>query len=502
MINVMYLVLMALLAMNVSAEILNAFKMLRDGIDRSNASISQKVTDTMGAFKKKVEKEKRGGEYLEAAGKAREISTEFQTYVTDLDAYLMEQSGENPKEPGQLLKRDDIDTPTRVFVEEGKGEELASKIYETRDKFLALFKDEGDRAIAEGNMTLQTDSVPADSDKPDWATYTFYQMPAEAARTLLTKFKNDAVAAEAAIVDQLFGKVGEKTILYDKFQVAIIPSATTLIQGEKFEAKVYLAASSSQAKPSISVNGKRLSLDASGIATYTANASSTGEFPVNASITTKDGAGNSKTIKGDLKYKVVPPPDHVPLASADKMNVFYIGVDNPVTASITGIENKKVNVSMSGGTITKASGPGKYTVRVTKPGKASVNLSGKNKKGESVNGSVEFRVKRIPDPVPEVGGKQGGGMKTGEMKAQLGVAAMLKNFDFNAKFKVVGFEMTLAERGQDLLTCVNSGAKFGGQCQNLINRAKVGSIYYFDNIRAKGPDGTTRKLPTISFKII
>ena len=137
---------------------------------------------------------------------------------------------------------------------------------------------------------------------------------------------------------------------------------------------------------------------------------------------------------------------------------------------------------MSGGSINKSGGPGKYNVRVTSPGKAKVNLNGKNKKGESVNGSAEFRVKRIPDPTPEVGGKQGGAMKTGEIKAQMGVAARLKDFDFDAKFTVVGFEMTLAERGQDLLTCVNGGSKFTGQCQNLINRAKVGSIYYFDNI--------------------
>ncbi|MGB1204121.1 MAG: gliding motility protein GldM [Chitinophagales bacterium] len=502
MINVMYLVLIALLAMNVSAEILNAFKLLRDGINNSNASISQKVEDTMGAFEKKVKKEKRGQEFYAAAEKAQVISADFQRYIDGLDSLLLQTSGENPEVAGELTRKDDVDVPTRLFVEEGKGTELKDKIYETRDKFLALFKEKADKDALEASMTLETADIPEDSEKTNWAEYTFYHMPAEAARTLLVKFKNDAIASEAAIVDQLFSKVGAVTILYDKFQVALIPSATTLIQGEDFEAKVYLAASSSMAKPRISVNGKSLSLDKNGIATYKAKASSTGEFPVKATITTKTGTGDNKTIKGEIKYKVVAPPNHVPVVAADKMNVFYIGVPNPVSASITGIPDSKVSVSMTGGSITKASGPGKYTVNVNSPGKAKVNLNGKNKKGESVNGSADFRVKRIPDPTPEVGGKQGGAMKTGELKAQLGVAARLKDFDFDAKFKVVGFEMTLAERGQDLLTCVNGGSKFGGQCANLIKRAKVGSIYYFDNIRAKGPDGTTRKLPTISFKVI
>lgn len=500
MINIMYLVLIAMLAMNVSAEILNAFKLLNTGIENSNFSTSQKIAATMTAFEAKVKKEKRGGKFLDQAKEARAVSGEFVAYIDSLQAQLMAAVGEDEKNPGEFLKKDDIDTPTKFFVDEDRGGILETKIGEVREKLLQFFPEDQREAMA-GRITLKTEEIPEDSEKPDWKTYVFYHMPAEACRTLLTKFKNDAISTEAAIVDELFASVGVKTVLYDRFQVAIIPNATTLIQGEKFEAKVYLAASSSMSKSTIKVNGQTLKLDGSGMGTYTASASSTGEFPVNASITTKTGAGDTKTIKGDMKYKVVPPPDHVPMASADKMNVFYIGVPNPVSASITGITPAKTNVSMTGGSIVKAGGPGKYTVNVSAPGKASINISGKNKKGESVTGSKEFRVKRIPDPVPEVGGKQGGAMGTGEMKAQLGVAAILKNFDFDAKFKVVGFEMTLAERGQDLLTCVNPGSKFGGQCSNLINRAKVGSIYYFDNIRAKGPDGTTRKLPTISFKI-
>ena len=154
MINVMYLVLIALLAMNVSAEILNAFKLLRDGINNSNASISQKVGDTMGAFEKKVQKEKRGGEYLEAAKKARIISADFQRYIDGLDSLLLQTSGENKEVAGELARKDDVDVPTRLFVEEGIGNELKDKIYETRDKFLALLQKKEDKDVLEANMTL------------------------------------------------------------------------------------------------------------------------------------------------------------------------------------------------------------------------------------------------------------------------------------------------------------------------------------------------------------
>ena len=92
-------------------------------------------------------------------------------------------------------------------------------------------------------------------------------------------------------------------------------------------------------------------------------------------------------------------------------------------------------------------------------------------------------------------------MGTGEFKAQQAVFAMLHDFDFDARFNVMGYEMTLAERGQDLQICTNRGGKFEGRCKELKNKAAVGSIYYFDNIKAKGPDGSSRTLPTISFKI-
>ena len=503
MINIMYLVLTALLALNVSAEILNAFRLIRKGIDNSNVSITQKVNNTMLAFQAKVEKEKRGEEYLAAAGEARKLSADFNAYVSSLDQKMVDAIGIDP-EKGDIKRADDQDTPTRLFVVEKLGEELQSKILEYRKKFSELLTDPAEQKALLEALPLNVEEVPANSTKKNWSEYMFYQMPAQAVRTLLTKFQNDAISSEAIVVDKLFEKVGEKTILFDKFQPAVIPSSTYLLQGEKFEAQIYLAASSSMSRPQISLGGRGLPLDANGMAKYSETASGVGERTLSGSITTQDSYGNTKSYPFTTKYTVATRPDHAPVVSADKMNVFYIGVDNPITASITGIRDDQINVSISGGggSLTKASGPGQYTVKVSSPGKASINLTGKSKDGASVNGSKEFRAKYIPDPIPELGGKAGGALKTGELKAQLGIAAVLKDFDFDAKFSVEGFEITLAERGQDLLTCTNSGSKFGGQCQGLIDRAKVGSIYYIDNIRAKGPDGRSRKLPTISFKII
>ena len=501
MINIMYLVLTALLALNVSAEILKAFDLIRRGIDTSNMSITEKVKGTMDAFAAKVKKENQGQNFLQAAERSRVISAEFQAFVDSLDQMLVDQVGIDTT-TGSLKKPDDQDTPTRLFVEKEKlGFALEEKINSTRSTLLGLLTDPKDRQQMESKIALAIDSIPANSTKKDWPTFTFYQMPAAGVRTLLSKFKSDAVSSEAAIVDFLFGKVGVENIIFDKFKAAVIPSATTLVTGEKFEAEIYLAASSSMSRPSIVAGGRSLSLDNEGIAKYSTTVSAPGEYSVTGSITSKDGYGKTHSYPFTQKYKVMSPPDHAAIVSATKMNVFYIGVDNPVKATITGMRQDEINVSMTGGTINKGGESG-YTVRVTSPGKASVNVSGKKRDGSAYSGSAEFRVKRIPDPVPEVGGKSGGAMGTGEFKAQGGVAAVLKDFDFDARFEVIGFEITLAERGQDLQTAVNPGPRYSGQAANLVARAKVGSIYYFDNIRAKGPDGTTRQLPTtISFKI-
>lgn len=500
MINIMYLVLTALLALNVSAEILNAFRILKRGIENSNMSINEKITNTMDAFDAKVKKENRGQNWLESAKQARNMSAEFQKYIDGLDQKLLEAVGID-EATGDLKNASEQDIPTRLFVDEGLGKELYEKIAEYRNKYASFLPQEDRQSLLAG-MPLKTDSIPPTSDKKTWEEYTFYQMPAQAVRTLLTKFKNDGISTEAAVVDKLFEKVGEKTILYNRFKAAVIPSSTYLLVGEKYSAEIYLAASSSMARPTIVAGGRSLPLDADGMAKYEATASTPGEFTLTGSVSTTTSTGERKSYPFSTKYTVATRAEHVPVVSADKMNVFYIGVDNPITCTISGIRSDAISTSISGGGgSAKPNGAGKFDVRVTSPGKATVNLSAKDKDGKAVSGAKEFRVKYIPDPIPTLGGKNGGVMGTGEFKAQLGMIAELKDFDFDAKFRVDGFEMTLSQKGQDLQVCSNSGAKFSGSCSALQQQAKVNSVYYFDNIKATGPDGRTRNLGTIAFKI-
>lgn len=508
MITIMYLVLIAMLALNVSNEIVNAFKTLKTGIGASSDSIDKKVDGSFKQFQAAVEKNPEGQKYLDKATQMNQYSQEFVTKINALQKEINESSNRGkPLGPDGLPdKLDDQDTPTRMLVKEGKGKELEQTILEYRKKFLDLFSEPGmeqDKATFEQALLLNVDEVPAvnKAKTDDWATYKFNQMPLIGAVTLLEQFKNDAKNSAAAGIDLLKGKVSQDEILYDAFDIAIVPSASKLIQGEKFTAEVFLTASSSASKPSISINGKGYPADAGGRAKYETTANSVGKSTIKARLSYKDGFGKSKTLEKSFEYETVPPPDHVPVVSATKMNAFYIGLDNPVAASITGVRGDKTNVSMSGGGSINKAGKGTYTVRVSSPGEVNVNLSGTNEQGKKLNYSVPFRAKRIPDPVPKIGKQSGGAMRSGEFKAQGGVRAVLEDFLFDAKFTVNSFEATLARPGADLKIAGNNGGKYGGNTSRLIQQAQPGDVFYFDEIKATGPDGKKRKLPSIVFKI-
>lgn len=506
MINIMYLVLIAMLALSISNEIVNAFKTLDDGVNASNSAIDAKMTDTFSSFQAAVDKNKDGQIYLDKANQAKTLADGFVAYVDGIKAELIEKAGGEVDEDGWPINLTDQDTPTRYMVLEGKGDELEQKIKEAGTKFEGLFDgytgaEENKASFSNFNM-MKTSEVPSDSKKNTWAEFTFDQMPMVSVLTLLDQYKNSAKNTASAAVDALKNNVSKEEVIFDKLKAVIVPlSGTKLIQGDKFEAEVFLSSSASSSRPSISVNGQSLSVtDGSG--KYTASTNSLGEKTINAKITSKDGFGKSVTRDASLKYTVVPPPDHVPVVSPNKMNVFYIGVDNPVTCAITGIADSKVNASISNGTISRSGGGGTYNVRVTQQGNATVTLSGPSYDGSNFSGSNEFRVKRIPDPVVMLGKEKPGVMASGAFKAQQGLRAVLEDFDFDARFDVVAFEITLASKGADLQIAPNNGAKFSGRAADIIRNAKPNDIVFFDKIRAKGPDGSTRDLGSVSYKIL
>jgi gliding motility-associated protein GldM len=505
MINVMYLVLTALLALNVSAEIFNAFEMVDKGLVKANNALDAANRDIPAEIKKSAQKGPQFQVYADRVDQVSAISKNGSDYVNGIKTFLVDKSGgyETVEGVQQLKSLRDYDITTRLLVNDGKGEELKAKMIEIRDKFLTLI-DEGDKAAFAAKIPINIDEdtwKKSTNKKKNWADFTFGHMPLGACMPIFSKFTNDIKSTEAAVLNYLASKVGlTQEVVLDQFRVVSSPRKSYVIKGEKFETEVFLSASagkSSNTGVKITVNGANLPVNASGAATWTTTANEVGvrKYEAVANVfnpITKE----TKAFRQTFEYEV---GERSVTISAAKMNVFYIGVDNPVEVSAAGVPSAQIKVSMSGGDISKNS-DGTYTARPTSgPGsKAIVSVS-----APGMNGSKEFRIKRIPDPTPLLGGRENGGrIGNGTFKGYSALIPLLEAFDFDAKCNLGGFTLVRVAKRQDPEFAPNKGARIDGQAGVLQGKANPGDKYIFQDIKCRCPgDVADRNLGQLVFDI-
>ncbi|MFC4262497.1 gliding motility protein GldM [Ferruginibacter yonginensis] len=488
MINIMYLVLTALLALNVSSEILNAFKVVDKSLQTSNSnltsanetlykSLQAKVADPVTAEKATIWNGK--------AEQAKKLSADLSSYIESIKKQLKEEAGLKmvTNEQGQQeeqFKEDDLEAATRLFGNgpggKNLGVELENKLKAYKAAMLAI-DPEINTAFA---TTLAVDGAPAKGQDGKVKSFTdayFHMTPTVAGLTLLSKFQNNVKNAENQVVTYCHSKVGEVKVKFDKTGVLIGQSSNYVMPGQEIEVTAGIGAYSSAAVPQISIGGSSVPV-VDGKGTYKITASGGGARTIPVTIRYKDQDGNEKTETKNVEYVVGTPGGAAVML--DKMNVFYMGVDNPVTiGSPTGWD--KTTVSMSGGTIT-GSGSNRV-VRVSAIGPASITVNADGKPSQ-----FSFRVKRIPDPIFKVGtGKAR--VPAVEFKNQQFCRADLENFDFDLKFNVVS------------ATVYFSGANFPNPAVGSINgnslasvaqymaKAGPGTSVTFVNIKVQGPDG-------------
>ena len=513
MINVMYLVLTALLALNVSAEIFNAFEMVDKGLKSANATLDESNSHLPAVIKEAAKKKASLATYADRIDGVTTLSKEATAYVKGIMDKLIDESGNrNGSVDGgdyieaegvtELLGKRDYAGTTRLMVDQGLGEELKKKMMEYKAGF-AKVADEADKKALESKIPIGIDDVSwtkSVNKKENWADFTFGHMPLGACMPIFSKFINDIKASEASALNYLASKVGVggENIVLDKFTVVSAPKKSYVIKGEPFETEVFLSAAAggdSKTGISISVNGRTLPTNADGVAKYSENAGSIGVRKYSAVASVKDPVtGEVKSYKNEFEYEV---GERSVTVSASKMNVFYIGVDNPVEVSAAGVPSAQIKVSMDGGNISR-NGDGTYTVNVTSVGKANVRVS-----APGVNYSKEYRVKRIPDPTPLLGGKEkGGSIGNGTFKAHTAMIPMLLDFDFDARCNLAGFTLVRVAKRQDPEPAANQGATITGNAKTLQAKAAPGDKYVFQDIKCKCPgDGAPRNLGQLVFDI-
>lgn len=508
MINMMYLVLTALLALNVSAEILNAFKTVDKSLTTANGIVEQKNQTIFKSFEKKLAdlttKDKAEIWYPKAK-KAKTLADDAYNYIESLKLELKQEAElKKDKNGNEVYKEDNLEAATRMFLSnppegKGKGKELFAKLKSFKEQLMAI-----DANIAkEIGATLPLDlpngkdgKALTDKEIKDWAYSFFHMTPTVAGITILSKFQNDIKNSESQVVEYCHKEIGEVELVYDEFQAIANANASYVMPGDEIIINAGVGAFNSASKPNVSVDGASATPTPDGSFEYKFKPTSSGMKRVNISFVKPDGT--TASVTKEIKYTVGVPSGLV--VSTDKTRVFYQGLSNPL--SITGGGgDEKVNVSIEGNGVSfSKAGPGQYLVNCTQLGTATVSATdGKNSQ------KILIPIKRVPNPLATVGGKAGGPIGANIFRVQKGVAAELKDFIFEGvKFEVVAFTLYITGKGFEENPGIAevTGAYFSAEAIGYIKRCQPGTTVVIDEIKVKGPDGASRVLEqNISFTL-
>lgn len=505
MVNIMYLVLLALLALNVAGEILNAFKILDDSINTSNLVISDKNRILMEQFDKEI---KAQGEfkvrvYKDKAEKLRKKSEVLLKKIDEFKDLVIKNSDPKPAPGGKgiIYKEDDLDAATRIMIIEKKGDILKKDLDDLRNFYLNNVVSPEDKKQQAKQIPLNTElteetkrMISSDDHAPDWVYVHFHMMASVAAVTLLDKFKSDVVTTESIGLEYLLKKINAMDIKFDRFEPLVSTNATYLMVGESFEATVGIGAFSSTSQPKILVNGVPLPVK-DGKAIYRESIRSPGRRVLKVRVIMRLPDGRDQPFDKDVVYDAGIPNGAI--VTADKVNVLYRGIDNPITVSAGAAGVEQIKIAVTNATV-KGSGA-HYLLNPGMGPETEVAVTTKN----GVN-KFHFRVKDIPPPAPYVGdfSSTNNMVPVAQFKAQGGVKAVLKDFLFEGlDFKVLSYSIGATGPGfpDGYRIASNEGSPWKGAAEKLVNQAKPGARIFIDQIQVKGPDGRTSKLAPLVF---
>lgn len=498
MINMMYLVLTALLALNVSAEIINAFKTVDNSLVKSNGTLTATSGDIYNSLKASLSDAKTHENAAIWEPKAQQVAALSKTmsdYIDNLKLTLKREAGYAPEKGDTIYKYDNLDAPTRLFDTKGEGEKLRTALDKYKADVLAIDPEIAKEFASKIPVNTAIPASQSGNTNQTWTTAYFHMTPTIAALTMLSKFQNDVKNTEYQVANYCLTKISAVKIIYDKFEPLVGTSSTYLMPGEEMEVKAGVGAFNSSVKPVISIDGRNIPVNESGVAETKFNVGGSGSRSLNVTVTYVDPTtGQNKTISKRVDYTVGQASGVAVMA--DKMNVLYIGVDNPLTIT-AGAGSEKVSASLTGGSINHAGG----NHFVAKPGAGSggeqtvtVMVEGKPA------GRVTFRVKNLPPATGYVGTSGGGLIPSASFKAMGGVRAVLENSEFSADYEVLSY--TIAGMGPefpDYIAQQNNGPRWSGNAATLVSKLKPGSGAYIDNIKARGPDGRVITLKPLSF---
>lgn len=498
MIGMMYLVLTAMLALNVSADVLDAFTRVQEkmsstvsGFYKKNAEAYNEIDMAYNLNSTKV------APIRAKALEIKSLSSDIFVFIEELKKKMVLLADGPEGDVMHIQARDNLDIGGQVMITEGEGKKLRELLNRFQEKSLSFIHPKDSLLRVSIRHNLDTEAPKAvDGEFKSWESSKFEGIPLVGVVTMLTFYQANVLSTESDVIRYLYSSIDAESFKFNKLEALVIPDSRYVLTGDRFKARILLAAVDTTQRPDVIVGGRSISYNGD-YCLYTESATKVGIHRLKGVINYVSPSGATLPREFSMEYEVADP---AVVISPTKMNVFYVGVDNPVSLAAPGLSPDVIEPQISNGEIRKSS-DGSYIVRPKVAGRnceitVFATIDGQKRKLQT----QKFRVKEVPDPVAKVGGQRDGKIKKNLLLAAGGVDVEMENFDFDMKFIVQSFSMYTVIDGYAQDQSSRSGS-FTGEQLKMIRSLKRNQILVIEQIMVKGPDGSVRKLPSISFKI-
>lgn len=498
MINLMYIVLTAMLALNVSSDVLDGFVQVHDGLVRTNETVSERndaVYAELEAFA--IQNPEKGGVWLARASEVRKESQRVFQLIDSLKLEVVREADGEDADPDNIDNRENLEAAAVVMLNPAtrNGAKLRGEIEQYRDYIQAFITDTVKKDNINKALSTAPFNLPGMAASQTWEESKFDNQPVVAAATLLTKLQNDIGYAEGEALTTLLNQVDAGDVRVNSMNAFVIPQSRMVMRGSRYSADIVLAAVDTTARPIVVINGKEIANGQFGLTPM-----QSGSFDYSGYIEVPHGDGSTSRHPFSSSYTVIEPTATV---SATMMNVLYAGISNPIGISVPGVPASSVSATMTNGSLVKQ---GDYWVaRPSAVGQdAVITVSASIDGHQQVVNTTKFRVRRLPDPTAyiNVTGSEGkterykGGRPVAKaaLLAANGIGAAIDDDMLNIEFSVKSFETVFIDSQGDAAVRASDGANFSQQQKDRMRQLSRGKRFYISKIKAVGPDGIERIL--------
>jgi len=529
MIGMMYLVLTAMLALNVSKDILNAFILVDEGLGKSNEILYKRNERMYTEFNKQAAiNPAKAGKWRDKAEEVKAKAQRLINFIQECKVDIIKAADgvdapalhEGDKIHGMLINsKDNTDAPAQIMIgatRNGKGFQIKDSIVALREFCISLIDLNQDtfllRSLEKG---LDTSDPPVlEGQTHTWESEHFEHLPMVGVLTIMSNLQGSIRNAEAEMVNFLYSQITEGELNFNKIEATVIPNSNYVLKGSSYEAKIFLAAMDSTQDPRIligdaldstkqadgtysyTVKGRVDSVpvkEGKGILSRPGNSANNYKYAGVIQIKSPDGRVISRPFREE--YQVA---EAGIVVSPTKMNVFYLGLENPVDVSVPGIPKDKIDIRVNNGNV-KKSKDGYFIVPATRGEcKLFVTATIDGKKKEM--GFKEFRIKTVPDPIAKVGGVASGSIKKTVLAAQKVVIAELPDFLFDLKFDVVAFNIYTVQKGF-VKEALSKSSQITEEQREILKGLGTKQKVFFESIKVRKPGNQIVEVGAISLTV-